>query len=113
MGSQTVGAKCRANPHLQPLVSSLAFPCLLPSALASPHPLQPCLFPDWSNVPGRIGASTIIEMLGKIQFLVTQKAHTMVRLVSMTTLKGLLFRSSGSRVGDAGSRGQTIQVPEV
>lgn len=40
-------------------------------------------------------------------------SHTMVRLVSMTTLKGLLFRHSGSRVGDASSGGQTTQVPEV
>lgn len=37
--NQDCGAKWRANPHLQPLVSTLAFPRLLPSALASPHTL--------------------------------------------------------------------------
>lgn len=99
----TVGMKYRTSPHCQPLVSP------------HPPPLQP-----FSSLTGVTG-----PCLGRGQHYHSDAeqntalddsegpSHTMVRLVSMTTLKGLLFIYSGSRVGDAGSGGQSTQVPEV
>jgi hypothetical protein len=104
-----------SKPSPSAIVSTLAFPCLLPSALTSPRALTACLSLHWLNwslsesQPHYHCDAQENTVLGDSE----GPSHTMVRLVSMTTLKGLLFRSSGSRVGDAGSGDQTTQVPEV
>lgn len=77
--------------------------CLYPG-IPTPSPLRPRLSPHSYSLislltgvtgPCQSRSHTIIVMLRKMQFLVTQRpSHTMVRLVSMTTLKGLLFRYS-------------------